>query len=72
LALDGGIDGLAAYRLIAAGAMRRLRETGVIAVEIGSNQAKSVIDLLSKAGFSHIRTENDLAGLDRVVLAHHP
>lgn len=72
LALDGGVDGLDAYRIIATRAIEYLNETGSIAVEIGSRQAESVIELFQNAGFSQVRTEKDLAGLDRVVLAHHP
>ena len=70
LALDGGEDGLAAYRSIAAGVSRHLKARGSILVEIGSEQGIQVGALLSSAGFVDIDVRKDLAGLDRVVSAH--
>jgi release factor glutamine methyltransferase len=71
VALDGGEDGLAAYRAIVEGVGTRLKPGGVLAVEIGSEQGLQVGALLSTAGFSAIDIRKDLAGLDRVVVAHH-
>jgi release factor glutamine methyltransferase len=71
LALDGGPDGLAPYRIIAAQAPGWLNSGGRLMVEIGYNQAKPVSDLFAKAGFSAIAVHKDLAGLDRVVSGHH-
>jgi release factor glutamine methyltransferase len=70
LALDGGADGLAPYRVIAAGAGGYLRPGGQVMVEIGYDQGAQVTALFGAAGF---RTEvrQDLNGLDRVVCAHH-
>ena len=70
LALDGGEDGLSAYRAIASGIVGRLREGGQLAVEVGSEQGIRVGAILSGAGFSSVDIRKDLAGLDRVVLAH--
>jgi len=70
LALDGGEDGLAAYRDIAAALPGRLRPGGVLVVEIGSEQGIEVGALFSTAGFAGIDIKKDLAGLDRVVIAH--
>jgi release factor glutamine methyltransferase len=70
LALDGGQDGLTAYRAIAEAIEGHLRPGGMLLVEIGSEQGLEVGALLSNAGFSSIDIRKDLAGLDRVVVAH--
>ena len=71
LALDGGADGLDAYRAILAGIRTRLRQNGAIVVEIGSDQGPKVAGLLRDRGFVEVRIEKDLAGLDRVVIGYH-
>jgi release factor glutamine methyltransferase len=71
LALDGGADGLAPYRVIAAEAARFLRADGWVMVEIGHDQGVSVPALFAQQGFADIAVHKDLNGLDRVVLAHH-
>lgn len=71
LALDGGPDGLKPYRIIAAEAADWLKPGGLVLVEIGYDQGVTVSSLFSDAGFSRITVEKDLAGLDRVVSAHH-
>ncbi|WP_280176987.1 peptide chain release factor N(5)-glutamine methyltransferase [Youhaiella tibetensis] len=70
LALDGGPDGLGPYRVIAESAGRHLRAPGALMVEIGSGQGQAVVELFEAKGFSKVRIEKDLAGLDRVVIAH--
>lgn len=70
LALDGGEDGLAAYRTIAAGVPSRLKPHGEVIVEVGSEQGIEVGAILSAAGFTGIDIRKDLAGLDRVVIGH--
>lgn len=71
LALDGGPDGLEAYRRIAAGAARLLAPKGRILVEIGASQATAVAGLLGEAGFLAEKDglRLDLAGRPRVVVA---
>ena len=69
LALDGGPDGLDAYRLLAPEALRVLRPDGLIAFEIGHTQAQAVVNILSAAGAEDLRVHKDLAGRDRVVTA---
>lgn len=69
-ALDGGADGLDYYRIIADRASGHLRSGGVLALEIGHDQAGSVKRLLGKARtYSGIHKIRDLAGLDRVIIA---
>lgn len=68
-ALDGGPDGLAAYRIIADQLPRLLAPGGVAALEIGWDQGPSVARLLTLAGLRDVRVRKDLAGRDRVVLA---
>ena len=67
LALDGGADGLDAYRLLAPEVLRVLREEGVFAFEIGHDQAEAVQAILKDAGAEDLRVHHDLAGRDRVV-----
>jgi release factor glutamine methyltransferase len=69
LALDGGPDGLSAYRAIAAEAGLFLKAEGVLLLEIGSKQAAAVSDIFVGAGFADIEIVRDLAGLDRMVVA---
>jgi release factor glutamine methyltransferase len=68
LALDGGADGLDAYRKLLSAAPAKLRLGGVILLEIGATQGAAVVEL-AKRHFptAQIRTYQDLAGLDRVV-----
>jgi release factor glutamine methyltransferase len=69
LALDGGPDGLDAYRLLAPEALRVLRPDGLLAFEIGHTQAAAVSEILKAAGAEDIRVHRDLATRDRVVTA---
>src|SRR5579859_3885057 len=68
-ALDGGADGLDAYRRLAAGAGNFLAEQGVIAFEVGAKQAQDVASLLTEAGFAVRQVRKDLAGIERCVVA---
>jgi release factor glutamine methyltransferase len=67
LALDGGEDGLNAYRILAPEILRVLKPDGVFAVEIGWDQSKAVEKLFVAAGAEDVRTRKDLADRDRVV-----
>jgi len=69
-ALDGGPDGLAAYRAIAADAARLLAPGGWLAVEIGIGQADAVAALFARHGLRVADAPHrDLAGRPRVVMA---
>ena len=65
LALDGGADGLEAYRAIAAGARPFLGRDGIIAVETGFDQREDVGKVFENEGFSRLRAAKDYAGNDR-------
>ena len=67
LALDGGLDGLDAYRLLAPEILRVLRPGGMFAVEVGVGQAADVSALFSEAGAEALVVHNDLATHPRVV-----
>lgn len=69
LALDGGPDGLDAYRQLAPEVLRVLRPDGLLAFEIGHTQAAAVSAILKEAGAEDIRVHRDLAARDRVVTA---
>lgn len=68
LALDGGVDGLDAYREIIADLPRLLVSNGLFALEIGHDQGVTVSALAREVGLVDIRVLPDLAGNDRVVL----
>ena len=71
LALDGGNDGLDAYRHIINEAPAKLKAGGLLAFEIGYDQADDLKKLLKDSGnFTPAVIVKDLAEHDRVVLAH--
>lgn len=72
LALDGGADGLAAYRQIFAALPELLMPGGVFAVEVGQGQAERVAELAAAAGLVMETTRFDLAGVPRVVWGRRP
>jgi release factor glutamine methyltransferase len=67
LALDGGPDGLAAYRAIAAQAGTALAVGGWLLAEVGAGQAAAVQALFAAAGLTDTFVSRDLAGIERVV-----
>jgi len=62
LALDGGADGLNAYREIAAIAPALLEPQGWLILETGHDQARSVTAVLTESGMSEPAQFTDLAG----------
>ncbi|MBA4097103.1 MAG: peptide chain release factor N(5)-glutamine methyltransferase [Rhodospirillum sp.] len=68
LALDGGLDGLDAYRRLGPATVRLLAAGGLAAFEIGIGQGDSVREMMVAAGLRHIATGRDLAALERCVL----
>lgn len=71
LALDGGDDGLAAYRIIAREAPRLVVPGGWAVVEGGEGQAAEIAALFAAVGFTPGLPRQDLGGVDRVVPAQH-
>lgn len=67
-ALDGGIDGLQAYRVLASQSESYLCSGGIVGVEIGSTQRLEVTSLFEQAGFTALRSVVDLGGNDRVLM----
>lgn len=65
-ALTDHADGLTALRTIAQGAIRHLVRGGQLWMEHGWDQGPAVRVLLAQAGFTHVKTRCDLAGLDRI------
>lgn len=69
LALDGGADGLDAYRAIAASVPPLLAQGGRLIMELGIGQAPPVTSLLEAAKFTVLSIRNDLAGIPRAISA---
>jgi len=67
VALDGGDDGLAAYRAIAADAKRLLAPGARMFVELGAGQEAAVRDLFTNVGLIAGIVRTDLAGIPRVL-----
>jgi release factor glutamine methyltransferase len=67
-ALDGGADGLVAYRAIAEGAAIHLESDGIVAVEVGEGQRRDVQRIFAEAGYRMVSVHRDLAGTERVLL----
>jgi release factor glutamine methyltransferase len=70
-ALDGGQDGLDAYRAIAASSLRAVKPGGWILLEAGAGQAAAILSIFEDSQWrnhmAHRRIERDLNGMDRVV-----
>jgi release factor glutamine methyltransferase len=69
LALDGGIDGLDAYRAIIPGSVSLLAPGARLILEVGNGQASDVLTLMADAGLVRTSFRRDLAGVERVVAA---
>ena len=69
-ALFAGEEGLDIYRRLIPAAQARLREDGLLALEIGFGQSDALTQLL--ATWSNVRFINDYAGIPRVALATRP
>lgn len=70
IALDGGIDGLDFYKIIACEAHRYLNENGKVFLEIGYDQKEEVTNLLKVSEkYNSIYSKKDLYDNDRIVVA---
>jgi release factor glutamine methyltransferase len=68
IALDGGKDGLDFYKEIINRAPKYLRQGGFMALEVGHDQARRVMELMEeKNRYIDIEITKDLAGIERVV-----
>lgn len=64
-ALDGGADGLMAYRNLLPQLSRLLRSDGVAMVEIGADQTTKITTLVKKNGLRVSKVYRDLSGIER-------
>jgi release factor glutamine methyltransferase len=71
-ALDGGSDGLAALRIICAGAAVALAPGGVLVLEHHHDQSPSVLLLLELAGLVEVQAHRDLEGVRRFASGRRP
>jgi len=67
-ALDGGADGLDAYRVIAGRLGQILSPNGVSVCEIGSTQRDAVAAIFAAQGFSLVETRDDFGGHPRALV----
>lgn len=72
LALDGGADGMDAYRIILAHSLHRLYPAGLLAVEVGYDQGEILARMCQARGLAIREIRRDLAGVPRAVLAAAP
>jgi release factor glutamine methyltransferase len=68
VALDGGVDGLAAYRVLAPEAARLLQDGGIAVFELGAGQAAAVAAIMAATGLVVGECRRDLAGIERCVV----
>lgn len=68
ISLDGGEDGLDFYRKIIEKAPNYLNEGGVLCLEIGIDQSKDIVTMLSRE-FDNIEVKKDYAKIDRYIIA---
>ncbi len=72
IALTPEGDGLEAYKLIAKDAAQYLKKDGQMFLEIGWDQAESVLGIFERYGFLNGRCIKDLAGKDRILHFYAP
>ncbi len=72
IALDGGKDGLIFYRRLIPDAIGFLKPSGYLVMEIGSEHAHVVHNMLVNKGYQDIEIIKDYTGYDRVIAAKHP
>lgn len=71
-ALDGGVDGLKYYKRLIPESKHYLKKDGILAFEIGHDQANRVKNIFIEEGFQNVEVVVDLQGLDRVVVGTLP
>lgn len=70
LALDGGVDGLDFYRMLAVEGKGVLKEEGRLMVEFGDGQEDALVELFEESGWGVEAVLPDLAGKARMLRAH--
>jgi release factor glutamine methyltransferase len=68
-ALDGGADGLAAYRVLGPAVARLLRPGGFACFELGFGQTEAVTAILAGSGLTIKAIRRDLGGTERCLVA---
>jgi len=72
-ALDGGVDGLDAYRAIIPEAVRLLAPGGTLIVEAGCGQSGPISQLMSASGLTTVGSPKaDLSGIPRAIAGRKP
>lgn len=71
MALDGGPDGLDLIRRLAAEAPQKLSPGGLLALEIGHDQATAVCEILQHHNFRDISAHRDYQQIERFIIARH-
>lgn len=69
IALNGGVDGLDAYRCLLSESSNKLEPGGRVFYEIGCDQADEVSELANDNGWVNIKISKDFGGNDRVFAA---
>ena len=68
LALDGGLDGLKFYKIIAEKGYQYLNDNGVILAEFGIGQAKDIVNIFASTNqYKNIQIIKDLNGVERII-----
>jgi release factor glutamine methyltransferase len=68
IALDGGIDGLDAYRIIFTQCSQNIAKNGRLYLEIGYDQCETVVELAKQAKWKFVRLIKDLGANDRILV----
>jgi len=71
LALDGGEDGLAIVKRLLESIPGKIALNGVVALELGQGQAKTVSKFLARQNYRDISIMKDYQGVERVLIARY-
>lgn len=67
-ALDGGTDGLDAYRALAPALLRLLAPQGRAVIELGKGQVAAIAGIMEAVGLRALERRQDLAGVERCLV----
>jgi release factor glutamine methyltransferase len=71
LALDGGEDGLAIVKRLIESIPGKIASNGVVALELGQGQAKTVSNFLARQNYRDVSIMKDYQGVERVLIARY-